>query len=216
LKGTRLVRIPSYLRTTTNKYKGIITEKVVVNYLMREGFICEIYLSVAEWRKRDWEDDRRYYRLLYERDLEKYSSELPPEGWDNLSTPTMTWDEYRKEELRHARALLKDVEQSIPIDMEEEREFECIWAPHLEQIRKYNEWLREYGHYQPDYMAKKGDRVFLVEVKSSLSGRTALLGEHQKKALLKAYDFGITPMLLVVPISISVDIGEPQLGTIEK
>jgi hypothetical protein len=209
-----LGRIPDYLRTAVNKYKGLITEKVVVNYLMREGFICEIYLSVAEWRKRDWEADLRYYRQLYERDLEKYSSELPPEGWNSLSTLTMTWDEYRKDELRHAKALLRDAEHSNTIEMEEEREFECIWAPHLGQIRRYNEWLREYGYYQPDYIAKKGDRVFLVEVKSSPSGRTADLGEHQKKALLKAYDFGITPMLLIVPISISVEIGEPQLGTI--
>ena len=207
-------RIPNYLRTTVNKCKGLITEKVVVNYLMREGFICEIYLSVAEWRKRDWEDDLRYYRQLYVRDLEKYSSEPPPEGWNSLSTPTMTWDEYRKEELRHAKALLRDVEHSNTVEMEAEKEFERIWAPHLGKIRRYNEWLKEYGHYQPDYIAKKRNRIFVVEVKSSLSGRTPILGEHQKKALLKAYDFGITPMLLVVPIDISVEIGEPQLGTI--
>ncbi|MCJ7610459.1 hypothetical protein MUP00_12485 [Candidatus Bathyarchaeota archaeon] len=209
-------RIPHYLRTTINKYKGLITEKVIVNYLMREGFICEIYLSVAEWRKRDWKDDLRHHKQLYERDLKIYSSELPPEDWDYLSTPTMTWDEYRKDELRHVKALMKDLEHSYLIDMEEEREFEYIWGPHLEQIRKYNEWLREYGHYQPDYIAKKGDKVFLMEVKSSLSGRRALSGEHQRKALLKAYDFGIMPMLLVVPISIGVEIGEPQLQTIEK
>jgi hypothetical protein len=161
----------------------------------------------------EWEDDLRYYRQRYERDLKKYSSKIPPEGWKYLSTPTMTWDEYRKEELKHAKALMKDIEHSYPIDMEEEREFERIWGPHLEQIKRYNKWLRECGHYEPDYVAKSGDKIYLVEVKSS---KTSLFGEHQKKALLKAYDFGITPMLLVVSVRIDIEIGEPQLKAIEK
>ncbi|MCJ7632658.1 hypothetical protein MUP77_09740 [Candidatus Bathyarchaeota archaeon] len=208
--------IPNYLRTTTNKSKGLITEKVVLDYLTKEGFLCETYLSVAEWRKMEWEDDLRYYRERFERDLKKYSSKIPPEGWKYPSTPTISWDEYRKEELKHAKVLMKDIEHAYPIDMEEEREFERIWGPHLEQIKRYNKWLRECGDYRPDYVAKSGDEIYLVEVKSSLSEKTSLLGEHQKKALLKAYDFDMTPMLLIVPVSIDIEIGEPQLKAIEK
>jgi hypothetical protein len=211
-----LVCIPNYLRMATKKAKGLITEKIVLDYLTKEGFICETYLSVAEWRKMEWEDDLRYYRQRYERDLKKYSSEIQPEGWNHHSTSSMTWEEYRIEELKHVKMLIKDIEHSHPIDMEEEREFELIWGPHLEQIKRYNKWLKECGHYQPDYVAKNGDKIYLVEVKSSLSGKTSLLGEYQKKALLKAYDFGITPMLLVVSVSIDIKIGEPQLKGIEK
>lgn len=208
-------RKANYLRTAIKKYKGLITEKVAVNYLTQEGFICETYLSVSEWRKRDWEDDLRYYRQRYERDLKKYSSELPPEGWGYLSAPTLVWEEYRKEELKHAKALMRDIERSYPIDLEEEREFELIWGSHLEQIKRYNKWLREHGCYQPDYIAKSGDKVYIVKVKSSRPG-DSLFREYRKKALLKAHDFGMTPMLLVIPISIDVKIGEPQLTAIEK
>ena len=86
-----------------------------------------------------------------------------------------------------------------------------IWGEYFELIRDYKKWLKEKGHYTPDFIAKKGDEVFVVEVKSQNKGTTALFGEHQKKALLKAYEFGLTPMLLIVPLDVTLEIGEPQL-----
>jgi Holliday junction resolvase len=76
--------------------------------------------------------------------------------------------------------------------------------------------LRERGDYRPDYVAKSGDTVYLVEVKSSLSERASLLGERQKEALLKAYDFEMKPMLLIVSVSMDIEIGEPQLKAVER
>lgn len=55
-----------------------------------------------------------------------------------------------------------------------------------------------------------------MEVKSQSRGKTAFFGEHQKEALLKAYDFGLTPMLLIVPLNLNIEIGEPQLKEITK
>ena len=208
--------IPDYLRTTTNRLRSLIAEKVVLNYLTKEGFLCEIYLTVAEWRKTDWKEDIEYYQRRYERDLKKYSSKIPPENWQYPFAPTMTWDEYRKDELKHFKTLMKDIEHAYPIDIEEEEEFERVWGPHLGQIRRYNKWLRERGDYRPDYVAKSGDTVYLVEVKSSLSERASLLGERQKEALLKAYDFEMKPMLLIVSVSMDIEIGEPQLKAVER
>jgi hypothetical protein len=213
---TGLRSIPDYLRTTTNRCKNLIAERVVLDYLTKEGFLCEIYLTVAEWRKTEWKEDIEYYRRRYEGDLEKYSSKIPPENWQYPFAPIMTWDEYRKVELRHVKTLINGIEHAYPIDVEEEEEFERVWGPHLGQIKRYNKWLKARGDYRPDYVAKSGDTVYLVEVKSSLSERTPLLGERQKKALLKAYDFEMKPMLLTVSVSIDIEIGEPQLKAVER
>jgi len=70
---------------------------------------------------------------------------------------------------------------------------------------------KKLGHYRLDFLAKKDDKVFVVEVKSQTKGKTALFGENQRKALLKAYDFDLVPILLIVPIDISVEITEPKL-----
>ena len=206
---------PNYLRTT-NIFKSLIAEKVVLDCLAKEGFLCEKYLTVAEWRKTEWKEDLEYCRRRYERDLKKYSSRIPPENWKYPYAPSMTWDEYRKDELRHIRTLMKNIERTYPMDIQEEEEFERVWGPHLGQIKGYNKWLKARGDYLPDYVAKSGDTVCLVGVKSSLSKRKSLLGERQKKALQKAYDFGMKPMLLVVSISADIEVGEPQLIPIER
>jgi hypothetical protein len=31
----------------------------------------------------------------------------------------MTWDEYRKDELKHVKTLMRDIEHAYPIDIEE-------------------------------------------------------------------------------------------------
>ncbi len=204
------------MRTTTSRFKNLIAEKVVLDCLTKEGFLCEIYLTVAEWRKTEWKEDVEYCRRRYERDLEKYSSKIPPENWKYPFTPTMTWDEYRKDELKHVRTLMKNIEHAYPMEAEEEEEFERVWGPHLGQIKRYNKWLKERGDYRPDYVAKSGDTIYLVEVKSSLAQRKSLLGERQKKALLKAYDFGMKPILLIVSIGVGIEVREPQLITIDR
>lgn len=83
-------------------------------------------------------------------------------------------------------------------------------------IKNYHKWLREQGHYVPDIIAKRGEEVFIVEVKSQSRGKLSFFGEHQKRALRKAYDFGLTPMLLIVPLNLNMEIREPQLKELEK
>ena len=91
---------------------------------------------------------------------------------------------------------------------EENVEFERIWRTHFKPIVDFLGFLREVN-YTPDFIAKKGNKVFIVEVKSKTGRKVASLGEHQKKGLLKAYDYGFAPILLVVPIKIEMELGEP-------
>lgn len=59
-------RIPNYLRTTTNRYKGLITEKVALNYLRKRGFLCEefehVALMVEHIEKYNWEEEKERYK----------------------------------------------------------------------------------------------------------------------------------------------------------
>lgn len=206
--------MPNYLRTLTIKYKGSITEKIASNYLRKKGFDCESYGKVAYYKKLDWEEWALLQKNRSERDLKKYSSKTKPEWWDKVN-PHLNWEKYQQDQLKSAQNRMKDVKQTYPIFQKEEREFERIWGKHIKIIQKYKKWLKEYGHYRPDFVAKKGDKIFIVEVKSqSLEGKTALFGEHQQKALLKANDFGLTPILLIVPLNLNVEIGEIQLRDI--
>lgn len=219
--------MPNYLRTTTNKYKGLITEKVALNYLRNKGFACLDFtnacLTAEDMGKREleikeyWEKRIRDEKERYKRDLKEYSSKSPPKGWQAWRGEVeLTWEEYRKEQLELAHRRIKAQQNHYPVLMEREIEFERIWRVHFEPIKNYSKWLREHEHYWPDFIARRGDKVFIIEVKSQTREKTSLFGEHQKKALLKAYDFGLTPMLLIVPINLNIEIGEPELREIEK
>jgi Holliday junction resolvase-like predicted endonuclease len=207
--------ITRFLKTATNKYKGLMTEKIAVDYLKKEGFICEIYVTVANWKKGDFERAIKYDRQHYEKELHKYASVTSPEEWNSSVSPKKMWDEHRKLGLRQTKILMKGLDQTYPLLMEEEKEFELIWGPYLKQINRYDKWLRKYGHYWPDYVARNGDQIFLVEVKSpNMTTHRPLLPEKQMRALLKAKSFGLTPMLLVIPVKIDVKIGKPQIRPI--
>ena len=109
------------------------------------------------------------------------------------------------------KRLIKTVHEQMEAEerfYEENVEFERIWRTHFKPIVDFLGFLREVN-YTPDFIAKKGNKVFIVEVKSKTGRKVASLGEHQKKGLLKAYDYGFAPILLVVPIKIEMELGEP-------
>lgn len=221
--------MPNYVKLTINQFKGSITEKVASHYLKKEGFRCEKFVnfthllwSIRYEQKKTKELSKLFLKRAHEtmkkdkrfwkRDLEKYSSESPPKGWKDPRR--RTWAEVRKGEIKMAQNQMKAVDRYY----KENIEFERIWGTHFEHIIDYSRMLEEVN-YIPDFIAKKGDKVFIVEVKSKTKGKVAKLGEHQKKGLLKAYDYGFTPMLLVVPIKTEIDVGEPyclNLLTIRK
>ena len=37
-------QIPNYVRLTTNRFEGSLTEKVASHYLKKEGFVCEKFV----------------------------------------------------------------------------------------------------------------------------------------------------------------------------
>jgi len=221
--------MPNYVKLTINRFKGSITEKVASHYLKKEGFRCEKFVnfthliwSIRYEQKKTKELSKLFLKHAHEkmkenkrfwkRNLEEYSSKSPPKGWKDPRR--RTWAEVRKGQIEMAHNQMKAEDRNY----KENIEFERVWGTHFEHIIDYLEKLKEV-EYMPDFVAQKGDKVFIVEVKSKTKGKVAKLGEHQKKGLLKAYDYGFTPMLLVIPIKTEIDVGEPyclNLLTIRK
>jgi len=221
-------QIPNYVRLTTNRYKGSITEEVASHYLKKKGFICEKFvlflnkLGSVKYEQRKTKKLRQLFlemakgqlktnREYWQRRLKEYSSRSPPKGWKEASLRGRTWAEVRKSGIKSAHNQMKAEEQHYRDNIE----FEHIWGTHIEPIIDFMGFLREVN-YTPDFIARKGEAVFVVEVKSKTKQGLAPLGEHQRKGLVKAYDYGLPPMLLVVPIDISIEIGEPKITVIKS
>ncbi len=222
-------QIPNYVRLTTNRYKGSITEKVASHYLKKEGFVCENFTFfcsklgrlIYEQKKteelrqlflKEVEDQLKRNKWYWQQHLREYSSRAPPKGWKDPSIRRgRTWAEAQKKEIEIATNQFEAGEQHYKNMLE----FERLWGTHFKPIIDFLRFLREVN-YTPDFIAKKGDEVFVVEVKSKTKHGLAPLGEHQRKGLVKAYDFGLTPMLLVVPIDISIEIGDPKITIVKS
>lgn len=218
-------QMPNYVKLTTSRYKGSITEKVALHHLEKKGFECQnfvifkIQLGAIRYKQKNEKLTNSFYenalkkmqenKQYWKRILEKYSSVSPPKGWHDPRE--RTWTMVRKDQTKTAHNQIKAVEEYF----NEQLEFLDCWGAHFEPIVKYLKVLEEVN-YTPDFIAKKGDKVFILEVKSETRQRVAPLGEHQKKGLLKAYDYGFTPMLLIVPIDINIKIGEPKITVIKS
>jgi hypothetical protein len=119
-------KIPTYVRLTTNRYKGSITEKVASHYLRKEGFVCEEFvlfvhrLGSVKYEQRKNRELRKLFleiaenqlktdREYWQRHLREYSSESPPKAWKDYRG--RTWTEVKKMEIRMAHNQMKAVEQ---------------------------------------------------------------------------------------------------------
>lgn len=227
--------IPNYLRTITNRYKGSITEKVASHYLKKNGFYCEKFdlfeakLGSVKYKQKKTNELRQAFlemkeeqfrrdKEYFQRQLEKFSHKSPPKDWKEKWlrqrvwwVKERTWEEIRKGQIKSALNQIKIVEQEYKKNIE----FERTWGTHFRPIINYCKFCMVELNYQPDFIAKKGDKVFIVEVKSRTKRGVAPLGKHQKRGLVKAYNYGLTPMLLVVPIDISIKTDEPEKETID-
>ena len=220
MECARVGRIPNYLRTTTNKYKGLITEKIAKDHLRKKGFDCldfdHLIYKINEFQRANMEmnsyEEQEIKTLEDELmgDLKEFSSKSPPKTGSHVTQFQVSgknWEEFRKEKLTTTQWRI----ENLPEELRKEIASLRYWEENFESIKSYRKWLRKHGHYRPDLIAKKEKEVFIVEVKSQKNGKTALFGEHQKKALLKACDFGLLPILLIVPIDVDIEIGEPKL-----
>lgn len=215
-------QIPNYLRTMTNKYKGDATEKIALNTFTKMNFTCKRYFEAAHdflhtGKSIDEEirSEERHLRSFTE-ELENYRSTVPPKGLEWYTSPPLTWEEYRKSKLKYGKWHVANVRKYISSLREKEHSAEETWGKHFENLKKYTAWLEKQKHYPrfPDFIALKEDKAYVIEVKSEVRGKRAFLGEFQKKALEKAYDFGLTPMFVTIPIDINIEIGEPKIAII--
>ena len=202
--------IPNYLRTMANKFKGDVTEKVALNYLKKNGFICQRFFNINHELEKDpqeWEDHLERFKVSQK----KYQAKSPPKGleWDARAT----WEEYRKDRLEYGKRHIENVKRVKGL----KKRLRKKWGLHLDNLAKYCKWLDDQKGYPryPDFIAKKNDEIFVIEVKSKSNGKIAFFSDKQRKALQKARDFGLTPLLLVVQINIGIEIGTPEISEIE-
>ena len=221
--------IPSYLRTKTNKYKGDVAEKIALRYLERMNYTSKRYFDVfqnfivsdpklmgIDRTPIDTEIKKLEEHLKrFRKSLKKYRSTVPPKGlrWED----TLTWEEYRERQLEYGKWHIENVKANIRELKQREKRIKKTWGKHLENLKKYICWLEKYKHHPkyPDFIALEEDKVYVIEVKSKTKGKTAFFSKYQKKALEKASDFGLTPMLLVVPIDVSIEIGKPEMRVVK-
>ena len=128
------------------------------------------------------------------------------EHYWQFETSGKSWEDFKKEKLEVTRWRI-DQEPKI---LRKELIILRSWQEYFKPIENYRKWLRN-EHYIPDFIAKSEDEVFMIEVKSRTDGKTALFREYQRKSLLKAQEFGFVPMLMIIPINLNIEIGEPEL-----
>lgn len=224
-------QIPNYLRAKTNKYKGYVAEEIALKYLERMNYACKSYFEVLhnfvvsdqkltgidrspiDTEIKEYEEHLKRFK----KSLKKYHYKAPPKGLRWHGGPPLTWEEYRERQLEYGKWHIENVKESIRELEQREKRIKKTWGKHLENIKKYIYWLEKYEHKPkcPDFIALREDKAYVIEVKSQTKGKTAYFSKHQKIALEKACDFGLTPMLLVVPVDISVEIGEPKMRVIK-
>ena len=206
----KLGRIPDYLRTTTNKYKGDVTEKVALNWLKNNGFVYQRFFRVNQELERGSQELVDHLNI-FKQIQKKYEFKSPPEGFRIEGTET--WEEYRKKQLEYTQWHTENVEKAIKGRKELETSLRKKWGSHLNGLVEYCKWLdKQQGNPRyPDFIVEKDGKVCVVEVKSKSEKGTAFFSKHQRKALLKACDFGLVPLLLIIPIEVDIEIGEPQL-----
>ena len=147
-------RIPNYLRTATNLYKGLLTEKVVLHYLKEQGYDCEEFGHVAYFRMQNWQQIFSDLTKQYIRLRNRYSREAPPHDFEaQADGRPKTWEEHRQSELKRAEGIRHSIECHYPSEMRQEEAFERLWGQHLQQVKAYSKWLKKEGHYRPDFIA---------------------------------------------------------------
>ena len=225
-------QIPSYLRAKTNKYKGDVAEKIALKYLERMNYPCKSYFEVfhdfvvsdekltgIERSPIDIEIKKYEQHLKrFKKSLKKYHYEAPPKGLRWSGGPPLTWEEYRERQLEYGKWHIENVKEAIRELKQREKRIKKTWGKHLENIKKYIYWLETYKHKPkyPDFIALREDKAYVIEVKSQTKGKTAYFSKYQKIALEKACDFGLIPMLLSIPVDISIEIGEPKITVVKN
>jgi len=173
-----LGRIPKYLKTVTNKFEGNVTEKVAITHLKKRGFVCQRFFDVNHEPRKDPQELVDHLER-FKKSRKKFELKFPPKGFRILSPPSQTWDEFRRDQLEYGKWHIENVERAIRETEDLENLLKKKWGTHLYNLAKYCKWLAEQGGRPryPDFIAKKNEEVFIVEVKSESKGKTAFFSE---------------------------------------
>jgi hypothetical protein len=223
---------PKFLKVRTSQFRDYAAEKIALEFLERMNYKCTTYFDVrndlivqdsklSEISRSLFDNEITYreeHLKWFRKLMKKYHHKVPPSDlrWDTGTQST--WDEYRKRQLRYGKWHIKNVEEFIKGLKLHEKRIEETWGEHVENLRGYIDWLEKYEHKQkyPDFIAIKENKVYVIEVKSQTQGKSAFVSGYQKDALVKACDFGLTPLLVNVPIDISIEVGNPEITVVKN
>lgn len=198
-------------RGIRTNYKGRIAEYYVKLWLESQDYIVEEGTDLKH-RLRGWGDS-----LLHDfrHELRTLQQKEPPEEFGTINLRTLfnegdqllqqfvDWGTYRKEMI----PIVEDKIQEILNSREEAKNLRKKWGEEFaEKLSKI--------YYQPDLIALKAGKPYIVEVKSSRKGEVYWYGEQEEK-FHKLNGMGFNTMLISVPITINIDIQIEQ-PNIEK
>lgn len=209
------------VKVYTNKIKERLTEYIAKNYLIIKNYLFSEYNKmrfIADWDANFDENDFNEKLKRYKKEIKFYSKEKPPKWWSaTINDKPIPWDVWRKRETESINNQIKNTYDKI----NERDNIKKLWGNDiLDKIYNMDINLSEYGYekfgkkYIPDFVLKKGEELFIVEVKSYSEKRgLSNFPKHQKEILNKVFDFGFKPMLVIVPIEVKCEVkeGEPRL-----
>ena len=88
--------------------------------------------------------------------------------------------------LDESQSGLAIIEEEFKAIMKKEIEIEETWGKYFDQIRAYQQWLKEKGHYIPDFLAKKDNQVFHSRSKIKHEWKNCLFSQTSKRRLTKS------------------------------
>lgn len=174
-KLTLELKQPNFDRGCLRVYYGNIGEIIAQQILQKQGFNV--------WLTRPVASEKKYFRIDFIQRTEKMIGKL-----DN---------EYETEYLVYDK---EAVEKEL-------KRWKRIFGQQFEAFKQYLKKLKihEVGElYKPDLIAKKGDKIYIVEVKST-KGAVNYLKEKWLKGFLLAKEYGFIPLLVSFNLKIEID-----------
>jgi len=206
--------LKSCKRGIRTNYKGRIAEKVVKLWLESQGYLITktdqlrepiglyyvlqdagIFLRKLKKEKPPKEFGSDDWSLYYDDDESK---QLLQSGAD--------WETYRK----YMIPIMQDVYGKAKIKIEENKKLREMWGGE-EKLKKLA-YSGKYS-YQPDLLAKKDGKIYIVEVKSSKSGKVYWHGNQRDRFDDLRLKHGFSTILVSIPIHFDIDIsvGKPKI-----
>lgn len=173
-------------RSRLRVYYGNIGEIITQEILRRQGF--------EVWLPRPIADEKDYLNIFRLPEIDedslrrRYNIHCKA---GSIKEDDMSWEEYLSRHKEHIRNERKDVKATF-----------AFFGDQLHSFQGYLKRLKsESIKYYCDLVAKKEEKIYLIEVKSTKHARQFLKGE-KKRGLMLAKEYGFFPAVVTMIVKI--------------